>query len=111
VTLAPATVRAQAARALARELLSGRRSDGTPALFAPARLAFAGSLYASAIVAAAHAVAGVDSAVLRVLRFLDAPAAAVPESLTAGPLEILRLDNDPAAPEHGYALVALKGGR
>jgi hypothetical protein len=47
--------------------------------------------------------------------FLDQPVAAgaTPgaSELHLGTLEIARLDNDPAHPEHGYALVSLEGGR
>ena len=38
-------------------------------------------------------------------------AARPPERLRLRPSEIARLDNDPAAPEHGYAIINLRGGR
>jgi hypothetical protein len=35
----------------------------------------------------------------------------IPKRLRLHPSEIARLDNDPEAPEHGYAVVNLQGGR
>jgi predicted phage baseplate assembly protein len=112
VTLAPDTIRRQIAHHLARLLSSGWRHDGTPALFNPANLAFATTVYSSPIIAAVHAVTGIDSVTLTRFGFLDEPAAGSAASeLPFGTLEIARLDNDPTQPEHGYALVSLTGGR
>jgi predicted phage baseplate assembly protein len=111
VRLSPGTIRRQAAHHLARLLSSGWRPDGRPALFNPANLAFATSVYASPVIAAAHAVAGVASVTLTRFGFLDQPAAPAASELSFGTLEIARLDNDPTHPEHGYALVSLEGGR
>ena len=71
-------------------------------------------MYASPIVAAVHAVAGVTAVTLTRFGFLDQPAAgsAAPSpEVRFGTLEMARLDNDPAHPEHGYALVSLEGGQ
>jgi predicted phage baseplate assembly protein len=112
VTLAPGTIRRQIAHHLARLLSSGWLHDGTPALFNPANLAFATPVYSSPIIAAVHAVTGIDSVTLTQFGFLDEPAAAsAATELSFGTLEIARLDNDPTQPEHGYALVSLTGGR
>lgn len=115
VTLSSATIRREVAHHLARLLSSGWLPDGTPALFNPANLAFATPVYSSPIIAAVHAVAGVDSVTLARFGFLDQPAAAgstaVGSELRVATLEIARLDNDPTQPEHGYALVSLEGGR
>ncbi|MGD0245484.1 MAG: putative baseplate assembly protein, partial [Streptosporangiaceae bacterium] len=111
ITLSPGTIRREAARQLARLLSSGWLPDGKPALFNPANLAFAAPVYSSPVIAAAHGVRGVASVILTRFGFLDQPAAAPGPELGFGTLEIARLDNDPAQPEHGYALVSLEGGR
>jgi predicted phage baseplate assembly protein len=115
VALATTAVRADVAAALARLLSSGWLADGTPALFSPARLGFATTVYSSPIIAATHGVAGVRSAVLKRFGFLGEPkppaGAAIAAALTVAALEIVRLDNDPALPGNGYALVTLEGGR
>jgi predicted phage baseplate assembly protein len=112
VTLAPGTIRRQIAHHLARLLSSGWLHDGTPALFNPANLAFATPVYSSPIIAAVHAVTGIESVTLTQFGFLDEPATGSAASgLQFGTLEIARLDNDPTRPEHGYALVSLTGGR
>jgi predicted phage baseplate assembly protein len=111
VTLSPGTIRREAAHHLARLLSSGWRPDGKPALFNPANLAFAATVYASPIIAAVHGVTGVAAVRLTRFGFLDQPAAAIGTELSFGTLEIARLDNDPTNPEHGYALVSLEGGR
>jgi predicted phage baseplate assembly protein len=112
VTLAPGTIRREIAHHLARLLSSGWLHDGSPALFNPANLAFATSVYSSPIIAAVHAVTGIDSVTLTQFGFLDEPAAGgAATELPFGTLEIARLDNDPTQPEHGYALMSLTGGR
>jgi predicted phage baseplate assembly protein len=111
VTLGPGTIRRAAAHDLARRLSNGWLPDGRPALFNPANLAFAAPVYASSIIAAAHAVPGVTAVTLTRLGFLDQPASGAASELGLTALEIARLDNDPAHPEHGYALVSLEGGR
>jgi predicted phage baseplate assembly protein len=115
VALAPSAVRADVASQLARLLASGWLPDGTPALFSPTKLAFATTIYSSPVIAAVHAVAGVRSATLTRFGFLGDPApppgATLPASLTVGAMEIVRLDNDPAAPGNGYTVVTLEGGR
>jgi len=111
VTLSPGTIRREAAHHLARVLSSGWLPDGRPALFNPANLAFAATVYSSPIIAAVHAVDGVTSVTLTRFGFLDQPTVAPGPELDFGTLEIARLDNDPTHPEHGYALVSLEGGR
>ncbi len=115
VTLSPAAIRREVAHHLARLLSNGWLRDGTPALFNPANLGFGTRVYSSPVIAAVHAVRGVASVTLTRFGFLDQPAgtgSAVPGSeLRLAALEIARLDNDPAQPEHGYALVSLEGGR
>jgi hypothetical protein len=92
--------------------------DGTLGLFHPDNLTFGASIYVSRIVAAAHAIAGVqDVRVTRLARFEfgaaappDEPGDTVPD-LALGPFEIARLDNDPNAPQNGRLTLDLRGGR
>ena len=84
VTLSSATIRREVAHHLARLLSSGWLPDGTPALFNPANLAFATPVYSSPIIAAVHAVAGVDSVTLARFGFLDQPAAAGSTAVGSG---------------------------
>ena len=108
-------VRAAVLTALAALLGSGRQADGTPGLFSPERLGFGQTVYASPIVAAVQDLPGVEAVVLTRFGFLAPPGAQAPARLP-GRLrlrssEIARLDNDPLTPEHGYAIVNLRGGR
>ena len=111
VALWPDAIRFELAHRLARVLSSGWTAAGTPALFNPERLAFAAPVFASPIVAALQGVAGVASATITRFGFLDPPPAGAAAELNLGTLEIARLDNDPARPEHGYAVINLEGGR
>jgi predicted phage baseplate assembly protein len=112
VVLAARTSRAEATTALARLLGSGWMPDGRPAFFSPANVSFGQPVYASALLATVHALAGVQAAALTRLDFLDEPASPiVPAVLTVGELEIVRLDNDPLAPQRGFATVTFWGGR
>jgi predicted phage baseplate assembly protein len=115
VTLTSNAVRAHIADAFAELMSSGWRTDGTPAVFNPERLDFGTPVYSSAVIAAAHTIDGVRSATLTRFGFVGEPEPAcqptAPEALPIGPLELPRLDNDPVRPQHGFALVALEGGR
>ncbi len=108
-------VRADVTAALTALLGSGQQADGTPGLFNPQRMGFGQPVYASPIVAAAQDVSGVEAVVLTRFGFLGPPgepvAGPIPERLRLRPSEIARLDNDPEAPEHGYAVINLQGGR
>ena len=115
VDIGPDVVRADVTAALTALLGSGQQADGTPGLFNPQRMGFGQPVYASPIVAAAQDVPGVDAVVLTRFAFLGPPgepvSARIPERLRLHPSEIARLDNDPEAPEHGYAVINLRGGR
>jgi predicted phage baseplate assembly protein len=111
VSLRPSAIRAQIARRLARLLSSGWTPDGQPGLFNPSRLAFATPVYSSPIVAAVQDLDDVTEVVLERFGLLEPAATAVASAITPGTLEIVRLDNDPTAPEHGYATVHIEGGR
>ena len=86
----------------ARRQLYSKRTFGQP-------------VYASPIVAAAQDIPGVEAVLLTRFGFLGPPGAPIParipKLLRLRPSEIARLDNDPEAPEHGYAVINLQGGR
>ncbi|ALO67442.1 hypothetical protein AS189_14285 [Arthrobacter alpinus] len=86
--------------------------SGPGGLFHPDRLTFGTGVYVSAIVAAAAAVPGVESAV--VFRLQRQGMRAGPElergALAVGPLEIVRMDNSPNFPDHGKLTLTLGGG-
>ena len=119
VTITADARRADVAAELTQRLSSGWLPDGSTGLFNPQRLGFGAPVYASAIISAAQAAPGVIAVVLERLCFVgdpearpSAPApAAVPDQLEIGPMEIARLDNDPDAPQHGWATITLAGGR
>ena len=111
VTLEPDTIRATAASQIAALLSDGWLADGRPALFNPERVDFGQSVYASAVVAAVQDVGGVTATELRRFGFVGDAQTAQPPVLHVGPMELVRLDNDPTHPDHGYAVVTLEGGR
>ena len=115
VDIAASASNAGVTAALAALLGSGWQADGTAALFNPQRLGFGQPVYASPIVAAVQDVPGVRAVVLTRLGFLGPPGARIPahppQRLRLRPSEIARLDNDPSAPEHGYAVLNVRGGR
>ena len=100
---------------IAELLGSGTLSDGRPAFFNPAHFSFGDPLFASALVAAVQELDGVVSVSINELRFLTpgpgAAAAAVPPARDVSATAIIRCDNDPAAPENGYAQLTMVGGR
>jgi hypothetical protein len=123
VCVLPQYPRGQVARELLEVLGSGVRPDGTLGFFNPDNLTFGDGVYASQILAAAHAVPGVkDVLILRLARYVpgtppppsgattpdDVPAAGV---LVMGPFEIPRLDNQATAPDRGRITLQLRGGR
>jgi predicted phage baseplate assembly protein len=115
VDIAASASNAGVTAAVATLLGSGWQADGAAALFNPQRLAFGQPVYASPIVAATQDVPGVRDVVLTRLGFLGPPGARLParppQRLRLRSTEIARLDNDPVAPEHGYAVLNVRGGR
>ncbi|MCU1264365.1 MAG: hypothetical protein JWM21_683 [Acidobacteria bacterium] len=77
-------------------------------LFHPDNLSFGQAVYGSALIAAAQAVAGVDSVMLRKFQrqHVDSTAALTSGKLALGRLEIARLSNDRNFPERGSLLVS-----
>jgi hypothetical protein len=95
-------------------LLSNRvLPDGRRGLFHPDNFTFAQPVYLSAIYAAAHQVAGVESVEVQTFQRLGVPDNTALESgrLDIGRLEIARLDNDRNFAEHGQLTISLGGGK
>jgi hypothetical protein len=90
-----------------------RLPDGKLGFFHPDRLTFGQGIFLSQVVAAAQAVASVESLrVLRLERLFEGPNGELEAGiLPLGPLEIGRLDNDPSFPENGRLVLELEGGR
>lgn len=113
IEVAPGYLRAHVKAALLRVFSNGLDASGRPALFHPDSLTFGTSIYASKLVAAAQAVEGVVSTTITKLqRLFAAPAQEMSQGVLAiGPLEVARLDQDPAHPENGALRLSLRGGR
>ncbi len=96
------------------EVLSNRNlPTGKRGLFHPDNLTFGQPVYLSAIYAAAHRVAGVDSVTVLTFERLGVPQSSALESgrLDIGRLEVARLDNDRNFPERGKLTISLGGGK
>jgi hypothetical protein len=92
---------------------SAARPDGSSGFFFADRFSFGKPLYRSRLEAAiqdAPGVAGVRSIQYR-KRGVFAGFADLPEVVTPGPTQILRVDNDPSWPERGTIRVIAEGGR
>jgi hypothetical protein len=87
--------------------------DGRLGFFHPDRLSFGEGIFLSRLVATAQAVPGVESVTVTRLKRLFEPASDEIESgvLPLAPLEIARLDNDPAVPDNGRLTLDMRGGR
>jgi hypothetical protein len=112
VCVRPGYFRAHVKQALLTAFSSGTTADGRPGFFNPDRWSFGQPLYASAVYDTALSVAGVESVQLTVFqRFGKVPAGELAAGVvSASPLEVLRLDNDPSQPEHGRLAVDTAGG-
>jgi hypothetical protein len=99
--------------ALAVELGTGVRADGSPAFFAQGRFTFGQPLERSALEVAAQAATGVDGVVsVRYRRrgFEDRYLT-MGDSVKVGPAEIVRCDNDPSEPGRGTLRLVVQGGK
>jgi predicted phage baseplate assembly protein len=107
-------IRSDVADSLGQLLGNQWRADGSPALFNPSRLGFGQPVQASAIIAAVQLLPGIQMVSIEGFA-LDRPepgsAPAIGSRVVPGPLDIIRLDNDPQHPAHGRATVRLQGGR
>jgi Baseplate J-like protein len=96
------------------EVFSNRHlPDGRRGLFHPDNFTFGQPVYLSAIYAAAHQVAGVESVEVRTFQRLGVPDNTALESgrLDIDRLEIARLDNDRNFAERGQLTISLGGGK
>lgn len=87
--------------------------DGRRGFFHPDNLTFGEGVYLSKLVAAAQAVPGVESTIVKKLeRLYEGPRDELQEGLLPlGPLEVAQLDNDPNYPENGQFKLVMRGGR
>ena len=109
----PWAFRGDVAAALAVELGTGLRADGKPAFFAPGQFTFGQPLERSELEIAAQRALGVDGVVSVYYRRrgLTADYLYMPDEVTVGPDEIVRVDNDPSEPERGSLRLVVEGGK
>jgi hypothetical protein len=96
------------------QIFSGQvLSDGRLGFFHPDNLTFGEGIYLSKLVAAAQAVAGVESVrVTKLERLGEGDRGELDAGiLELGPLEVPQLDNDPNFPERGTLKITMRGGR
>lgn len=112
VCVKPGYFRSNVLAALRQAFSRQRLPDGTLGFFHPDNFTFGQPLYLSRLCAAAMDVDGVGSVQLeRFQRWGKLPNHELDNGvITAAPLEILRLDNDPNFPENGKLEFELHGG-
>lgn len=112
VCVKPGYFRSNVLAALRLAFSTQRLADGTLGFFHPDELTFGQPLYLSRVCETAMRVDGVGSVQLeRFQRWGKLPNHELDNGvLTAAPLEILRLDNDPNFPENGKLEFELHGG-
>ena len=113
VCVLPSYLRGHVKAALLDVFSNRRLSDGRLGMFHADNVSFGDGIYLSVLVAAAQAVAGVESVKVTKLQRLYEPANGELDNgvLPLGPLEIARLDNDPSFPENGRLRLDMRGGR
>lgn len=120
IRVEPHVERGRVKMAVRRGLGNGEMPDGSPGFFHHDNLTFGQRIDVSAIIAHVRAdiarechVPGEVSIELREFRRLFGPKgnALAAGTLLLGPLEIARLDDDPAFPEHGQLELEIEGGR
>ncbi|MEP0546764.1 MAG: putative baseplate assembly protein [Rhodothermales bacterium] len=112
VCAAPGYFRSDVKRALLRSLSSRDFPDGQRGFFHPDRFTFGQPVYLSQLYEAALAVEGVASVEVRRFQRYNARPDGELEAgvLQPAALEVIRLDNDPSAPEDGKLAVEVAGG-
>jgi hypothetical protein len=95
---------------LDRVFSNDRYPDGTCGFFHPDNFTFGQPLYLSTILARAMQVTGVNRVDTDEFRRMGAPPDQItrPGCIAVGPLEIVRLDNNPAAPQNGTITFSIK---
>lgn len=109
----PAYFAADIEAAVLNALRPGQLLGGAVGFFDHARWGFGAPLECSALLAAVQACTGVDG-VTQVLfrqRGVQSGWAELPETLTVGADQILRVDDDPSRPEAGSLKVIVNGGK
>jgi hypothetical protein len=109
----PGALRGEVETAVLEELGRGRLCSGKGAFFAPGRMRFGTPLERSDLEAAIQHADGVDGVVdIQYRRRGYLPDfVAMPETVTVGRDEIIRVDNDPSLPDHGSLRVVVQGGK
>lgn len=112
-------LRGEVKAAVMDALGSGESTTGRRGFFHPDNFTFGDPVYLSHIVATAMRVPGVvwvdtddrDGKPNRFQRFGEEPRGEIGKGvITLGPLEIIRVDNDPTAPQHGRIRLYMEGG-
>ncbi len=95
------------------ELGTGRLCDGRSGFFAPGQLRFGSLLERSELEAAIQRAVGVEGVVsIGYRRRGYVPDfVAMPEVVTVGHKEIIRVDNDPNRPDYGSIRLVVEGGK
>ncbi|MBK8460536.1 MAG: baseplate J/gp47 family protein [Micropruina sp.] len=108
----PGALRGEVEAAVLAELGTGRLCDGRLGFFAPGGLRFGAPLERSELEAAIQRATGVDGVVkIRYRRRGHVPFyVPMPEVVSVGAHEILRVDNTPNRPDRGSVRVVVKGG-
>lgn len=112
VCVQPRNFRSDVGTALQRAFSRQEFADGTRGFFHPDNFSFGQSLFLSRVCATAMAVTGVASVEMRRFQRWGQPSNHEREKglISAAPLEILRLDDDPNFPENGTIDFQLHGG-
>jgi predicted phage baseplate assembly protein len=113
ICVKPHYLRGHVEAALLEVFGGGVLPDGRLGFFHPDNLTFGDGIHLSKLVAAAHAVTGVESVrVTRLERLGEGNQGELEAGiLELGPLEVAQLDNDPNFPERGTLKITLRGGR
>ena len=109
----PSALRGEVAAAVLAELGTGELCDGRPGFFAPGAFSFGSPLERSELEAAvqrAPGVAGVLGIAYRRRGYVPA-FVPMPQVVTVGRDEVIRVDNDPNAPDRGSLRVVVEGGK
>jgi hypothetical protein len=99
--------------ALFEVLSAGILSDGTYGFFNPDNFSFGDPLYLSRLYQAIEKVDGVQSAEVTMFQRWGKPDTGELQqgAIVMSPVEIVRLDNDPSAQEHGRLVLNMLGGK
>jgi hypothetical protein len=113
VCACPNFFRGDVQAAVVSALSTGVSPDGTTGFFSLDRFTFGTPLERSALEAAIHAAYGVCGVIEIQYRERGTTPGweCMPETVTVGPSQILRMDNDPSHPERGALTVIVEGGK